>query len=193
MKVLLGLLLCAVASQAFLFKKIKTVSELDVNKYSGRWYEMYNSLIQRQTFEKNSYCTTATYRLAADGKTILVHNSGRISAPKGRLNAINGTAYQTDAANFPGELIVSFPGTPQSKKANYLVVKLGPEVNGEYAYTIITSNYKAFTWILARDVKSFRANYEQEALEYLKNNGYNWFWNRPRKVFQGEECIYPPM
>ena len=40
MKVLLGLLLCAVASQAFLFKKIQTVSELDVNKYAGRWYEV---------------------------------------------------------------------------------------------------------------------------------------------------------
>ena len=74
-----------------------------------------------------------------------------------------------------------------------LVIKLGPVVNGQYAYTIITSNYKAFTWILARDVKVFRGKYEKETLEYLNNNGYNWFWNKPRKVYQEDDCLYPPM
>merc|ERR1711962_1057490 len=43
--------------------KVKTVDELDLTKYMGRWYEMYNSLIQRQTFQKDSFCTTADYTL----------------------------------------------------------------------------------------------------------------------------------
>jgi len=189
-----ALCLCiATTANGFLFSKIKTVDRLDVEKYTGRWYEMYNSLIQRKTFEKNSFCTTATYTLGADNKTILVNNSGRISGAKGKLNDIDGTVVRPDAINAPGELIVSFPQAPQSSKPNYLVIKLGPVVNGQYAYTIITSNYKAFTWILARDVKVFREKYEKEALAYLDNNGYNWFWNKPRKVYQEDDCLYPAM
>jgi len=77
-----------------------------------------------------------------------------------------------------------------------LVVKVGPATNSEqglYEYAIVTSNYKAFTWILARDVKVFREKYEKEALEFCKKNGLNWFWNKPRSVYQGDDCLYPSM
>jgi len=45
-------------------------------------------------------------------------NSGRIGGPTGKENAINGTAVRPDPQNQPGELIVAFPGSPKSSKAN---------------------------------------------------------------------------
>jgi len=40
MKNLLVFTILITATQGFLFPKIKTVDELDVNKYLGRWYEV---------------------------------------------------------------------------------------------------------------------------------------------------------
>lgn len=194
MNALITTVLClcvATTANGWLFTSVKTVDQLDITKYTGQWFEMYNSLVQQQTFEKNSYCTCAIYSPSDKNNTLIVKNSGRIGAAKGKLNDIDGTVVRPDAQNAPGKLIVNFPSAPQSSKPNYLVIKLGPVYQGKYSYVIITSNYKAFTWILARDVKMFREKYEQEALTFLKNNGYNWFWNKPRKVYQEDDCIYP--
>jgi len=40
MKTFIVLCLCIAATQAFFFPKIKTVSNLDITKYTGRWYEV---------------------------------------------------------------------------------------------------------------------------------------------------------
>lgn len=190
----LALLLVVGLVDGFFFPKIKTVEQLDINRYTGRWYEMYNSLFQRLTFERNSYCTSATYTLRPDGKVVNVLNSGNTGSATGPVNDINGTVYQTNPDNAPGELIVSFPSAPQSKKANYLVIKLGPATygsKGEYQYTVITSPGKIFSWILARDVTLFREKYEAETLQFLKENGYNSFYNKPKKTYHEKDCVYP--
>ncbi|XP_066922500.1 uncharacterized protein [Clytia hemisphaerica] len=193
MKVLALCIVLFGTCQGFLFPKIKTVDQLDVAKYTGRWYEMYNSLFQRITFEKNSYCTNAIYTPRKGSNIIGVLNSGVTGGPKGKVSDINGTVYQTDPSNAPGELLVSFPSAPQSKNANYLVIKLGPPTHGEkgqYEYTVITSPGKNFSWILARDVDVFRQKYEAETLQFLKDNGFVWPWNKPMKTYQEKDCFY---
>ena len=77
-----------------------------------------------------------------------------------------------------------------------LVVKLGPATfgaNGQYEYTVITSTGKSLLWVLARDPTQFKAKFEKEVLEYVKKNGYDWFWNKPRATYQGADCVYPKM
>jgi len=186
-------LLCVYESQGFLFPTVKTVEKLDVNKYLGLWYEAYSSLIQRQTFQRNSLCTTATYSLQSDGN-IKVYNAGNIKKPDGKLSAINGTAQLTSKT---GELIVNFPGNaPTSTSANYLVIKLGPATygkDGQYEYTVVSAPKKLLVWVLVRDVPEFKAKYEKEVLGFLKSNGFDWFYNKPRATFQGPKCIYPTM
>ena len=74
------------------------------------------------------------------------------------------------------------------------MIKLGPPSHGpkrEYEYTVITSPGKLFSWILARDIEVFREKYEAETLKYLKDNGYNFFWNSPKKTYQEKDCVYP--
>ena len=75
-----------------------------------------------------------------------------------------------------------------------LVIKLGPPTfgtDGKYEYTVITSPGKIFSWILARDPATFREKYEAETLKYLQDNGYTYFWNKPRKSYQEKDCLYP--
>merc|ERR1712183_123943 len=182
------LLLAVVQINAFFFPKVDTVEDLDLASYTGRWYEGYSSLIQRATFQRNSYCTTADYSLKPNG-AIKVINSGRLKSPTGEENTIEGEAKVVDA-NEPGALNVKFSTGPQGDKANYLVVKLGPVVDGKYDYTVITTDYKALVWVLARNPETFAQKYEKDVLAYLKKNGYNWFINRPRKTYQGKDCIY---
>merc|ERR1719323_16968 len=179
----------ALLGQCFALGDVETVPELDVNKYAGRWYEAYSSLIQRVTFQKDSVCTCATYTLRDDGK-ITVLNAGRINTPTGEENALTGEAFVVDPA-VPGKLKVQFPGSP---KGNYWVVKLGPiDAEGQYSYAVVTTPFKSMMWVLVRDYEDFKQNYDSEVLAYLDENRYNWFWNRPRSTYQGSDCLYPDL
>jgi apolipoprotein D and lipocalin family protein len=46
---------------------IQTVKELDINAYLGNWYEVVSSPMVHLTFEKDAYCSRATYSLRNDG------------------------------------------------------------------------------------------------------------------------------
>merc|ERR1712142_1005298 len=183
------LVVCFYHCHGFLFPKVKTVDHLDIDKYMGRFYEIYSTLIQRQTFQKNSVCTSATYTLRKDG-IVKVYNSGRKNTPTGEFSAINGTAVPTKD---PGAFIVNFPKSPKATSANYLVVKLGPVVNGLYDYSVVSTPKKLMMWVLARDPATFKTKYDAEVKQFLKDNGYTWFWNKARETYQGADCLYPPM
>ncbi|XP_002158533.3 outer membrane lipoprotein Blc [Hydra vulgaris] len=177
--------------QIHVSSSIKTVETLELNKYLGRWYETYSSLIQRQTFQRNLVCTTADYSLQADGN-IKVVNAGRLKTPTGLGSNITGTATVLDA-NHPGALRVTFPGTPNLPGANYLIVKLGPTTfgnDGLYEYSVVTTPLKALVWVLARNPETFETNFKDEVFKYLNDNGYNWFWNKPKPTIQGKDCVY---
>ncbi len=55
LKLVAVLLLACVASTA----AVDTVSELDLNLYLGRWYQVYADLTVMMTFERNAVCVTA--------------------------------------------------------------------------------------------------------------------------------------
>ena len=80
---ILSLLLLLFAST----NSLQTVSELDVNKYIGLWYQMYADNIVYNTFEKNSFCDTAKYTIQSDGN-IGLHNYAKIGAPNTKLSQI---------------------------------------------------------------------------------------------------------
>jgi len=70
---------------------------------------------------------------------------------------------------------------------------LGPESGekGQYEYSVISTPSKSLMWVLARDPKTFKEKYDKEVLDFLKDNGFDWFWNKPRETYQGEDCFYP--
>lgn len=70
---------------------LKAVSDLDVKKFSGRWFEAYSSLLPQLSFKKDWVCVTANYKVRnqQDGVLDLFYN-GRLGNPSGPHYNITG-------------------------------------------------------------------------------------------------------
>ena len=167
----------------------QTVPELDVNKYVGLWYQMYADSIVYNTFEKDSFCDTATYGLQTDG-SIGVHNYAKVGAPNGTDYVIDGYAYIPDTKE-PGKLKVHFDSDQAAPfDASYWVLALGP-VNTEnlYDWSIVSDNVSQFLFVLARDVDEFNHEYDKQILNMLKELGFTGR-KRPLPTYQNTDCVY---
>merc|ERR1712098_900126 len=85
--------------------KPPTIKEFNATEYLGKWYE------QRRFpafFQLNTRCVMAKYG-AMDNGRVSVHNVA--TKADGELDIIDGSAYVPDP-NYPGELLVEFPGNP---------------------------------------------------------------------------------
>jgi len=168
-----------------------TVTELVDAKYLGRWYQMYESKSVALTFERNAVCITADYGVNPNG-TISVLNSDRLKQENGSLDIIHGYATKSDTI---GQLTVHLETVPVG--APYWVIKLGPATfgpEGQYQYSIVTDNFKATLFVLARDVETFRRDYQQEVLQFLNDEGFTSVLNKPVETLHTPQCQYntPP-
>merc|ERR1712141_338266 len=115
-----------------------------------------------------------------DSETIGVYNHQTILAPNGTEDFLGGVALLTDE---PGKLKLYLDGVPEG---DYWVMKLGPvstytainedyeeEERELYSYSLVTDPSRLNMFVLARDVEEFRELYEEEALEFLDDNGFN--------------------
>ncbi len=166
-----------------------TVSELDITKYLGLWYQMYADKLVYSSFEKDSYCATALYGGLDDGR-ISVHNYAKIGAPNGTDYPIDGYAYVADP-NHPGQLKVHFDSSQAAPfDAPYWVLALGP-VNDrqQYDWSIVSDNLSQFLFILARNVSMFNETYKKEVLKLVDSLGFSGR-KKPIAMYQGDDCIY---
>merc|ERR1719265_3013174 len=177
--------------------QIDTVSELDLQAFLGRWYQMYGSISSYILTFGNAgpqdLCTSADYSLNADGTTIDVLNQG--IRTDGNVTKIWGAARATDK---PGQRKLSFSkflrGTKEVKppdfEGDYWIYHLGPEDDtGKYAYAIVggpaAPKYgldKTQLFVLARNPSEFLEKYDDEVHEWLHANSFSWWWNKPRKT-----------
>lgn len=172
---------------------IETVSDLDVNQYSGTWYQMYSNLPVMSTFEKDNVCITAQYGLpdpAIKIADISVKNTARLIDPtNGTIAGINGYAYVPDQME-PGKLKVHFDeGAPND--ADYWVVDLGPINNAnKYDYSIVTDNLGLTLYVLGRDVNEFNVKYNSSILNKLDELGFSGQLKKPIPTYQDKDCDY---
>ena len=136
---------------------LETVGQVDIQEYSGTWYEITRL---PNSFEKGLKCVTATYTLKDNGK-IKVENKGVRS--DGKVSDIEGTAWQP-SSDHPGRLKVRF-FWPFS--GDYYIMKLADD----YSYALVGSPSRKFLWVLSRTV-----NMEDETISsllgYAKENGF---------------------
>lgn len=163
-----------------------TVLDVDINSYVGRWYQVYANKFVYLTFERNAVCQTADYAKLEDGKGISVVNAQNKNSPTGEIDSISGTAVITDP-NEPGKLTLKFTTVPFP--GEYWIVKLGPIVNGEYQYSIVSDSDKSQMFVIARDVDNFKATYDDEVLTFLEDNGFTGK-SAPIASIQGPNCAY---
>ncbi len=167
-----------------------TVDSLDVPKYLGLWYQMASDAVVYATFEKDAFCATAVYGDNGDG-TLSVHNYARIHSQTGDIYDIDGYAYQTDAANAPGKLMVVFDSPDASPfPAPYWVLELGPvNKNSQYDWAIVSDNLSSTLFVLARDVTTFNSQYKEYVMKRVTDLGFTGI-KAPIDMYQGADCIY---
>lgn len=160
-----------------------TVPKLDLDKYQGRWFQIYGNNFD-QLFEKFDNCITADYGLTPSGNVSVLNS--QYDKVKG-IQQIDGYAYYSKNSNsvlYPGELTVHLSGVPYDSP--YWVYNLGPVVNGYYDWAIVSDNLKLSLFVLARNVDKYYQQYDTEVLSLLKSYGFNSLVN----ITHDDTCKY---
>jgi len=140
--------------------KLPTVSELDITKYAGTWYEIARF---NHRFEKDLECVTATYTLLENGK-IEVLNKGHLIADNTKIKEIVGKAWVADV-EFPGQLKVQF-FWPFA--APYYVFYL----DSNYQTALVGTPSRGYFWMLSKTPTIEETTYNQ-LVEIAKQNGFD--------------------
>lgn len=138
-----------------------TVPKLDLEKYTGTWYEIARF---QHSFEKDLVGVTATYKLRNDGK-IDVINAGYKNTLDGKYKEAKGIAKRPDP-NEPGKLKVSFF---LFFYAEYNVLALD---TSNYQYALIGSSTPDYLWILSRTPSMDNETYNR-LVKKAKDLGYD--------------------
>lgn len=180
------------------------VEEIDVAAYLGRWYQVYASRTVKYTFELGGNCVTADYGATDFDDVISVTNTVRPNLPSWLrwlnpivepFSKISGFAAQSPdgfgaltvslgpQANDPALAEFDAPG-------NYWVINLGEKNDeGKYEWAVVSDEPQRQLYVLVRDVARFRANNEDAVLDYLKEQGFTGYFNKPLETNQ-DGCDY---
>ncbi|GAA4848405.1 lipocalin family protein [Algivirga pacifica] len=139
---------------------LKTVGTLDIEKYTGKWYEIARF---PNRFEKGLKCVTATYTLKENGKIEVLNQGVKIDNPS-KIEQSKGSAWIPDAT-YPGQLKVSF-FWPFA--GDYYVIELGDT----YQYSLVGSPDRDYLWILSR-TPSLPENTIQQLKQIAEDNGFD--------------------
>jgi apolipoprotein D and lipocalin family protein len=118
---------------------MEVVSEVDLTRYSGRWYEIASF---PQFFQRGCVATTANYTLRDDGR-IRVENECRDGSFDGDLRSAEGVAWVVDPNDSPAKLKVQFFWPFDG---DYWIIDLDPE----YRHVAIGHPSRDYLWILSR-------------------------------------------
>jgi apolipoprotein D and lipocalin family protein len=142
------------------FPELKTVSNIDLQKYSGTWYEIARL---PNSFEKDLKNITANYEII-DGTHVRVINKGT-NITSGKESIARGKA-KIPNLNEPAKLKVTFFWPFYGK---YWIFHLDEK---NYQYALIGEPSRKYFWILARTSKIDDALY-QSLLKIATDNSFD--------------------
>lgn len=141
-------------------QKLQTVANVDIDKYSGKWYEIAS---YPQVFQKGCHCTSAEYTLSDKG-FVIVENRCNKGSVDGEQAYIKGKAFvKKNSGN--AKLSVRF-FWPFSGK--YWIIDLATD----YSYAVVSHPSRKYLWILSRTSKMDNEVYDQ-ILNRLKEKGFD--------------------
>ena len=150
----------------FLFAKsnnFTTVSNLDLPKYMGHWYQVYAAPVD-YVFQGYGKCITADYDITGSNNISVLNAQYNVN---NEYEEIKGYAFYKDV-NQPGKLSVVLDGV--GVVAPYWVIKLGEIVNNYYQYSIISVPEGPSLWVLARNTDVFFNLYDEDVKTFLDEN-----------------------
>ena len=157
-----------------------SVSEVDLTKYSGTWYEIARLPL---FFERHCYCSTATYTADSDG-SFGIENSCRWKAPNGELQLSNSRAVPTDSAldstKTTGNFEIKYKSIP-AFSFTYKVIAL----DKDYQYAMVGTDKKTNLWILSK-TNTMSDDVYYKLVDHALAEGYDV--SKILKTYHGPEC-----
>ena len=138
---------------------LRTVSQVDLNRYLGRWYEIAR---YDKRFQKSCRGSRATYSRHEDGRISVLNEC--YEAGTGKKRQARGKAWVVDK-NDTAKLRVSF-FWPFS--GDYWIIDLGKN----YEYAVVGHPDRKYLWILSR-TKVMDEKLYREILSRLEKQGYD--------------------
>jgi apolipoprotein D and lipocalin family protein len=139
---------------------LQTVPFVDLNRYSGKWYEIAS---YPQKFQQGCHCTTAEYTLSEKGYVIVENRCNRDSV-HGKQSYIRGKAFvEKNSGN--AKLKVQFFWPFRGK---YWIIDLADD----YSYAVVSHPGRQYLWILSRTPKMDEAVYSG-IISRLRQNGFD--------------------
>ncbi len=138
-----------IACQAANYPPLETVPYVNLQKYTGTWYEIASF---PQRFQKGCHCSQAEYGQNPDGY-IEVRNSCRKDSPTGKLKAVTGKAFVADKQT-NAKLKVQFFWP---FKGDYWIIDLAED----YSYAVVGEPSREYLWILSRKPEMDKTLYQQ--------------------------------
>ena len=140
--------------------KLKTVDNVDIQRFMGPWYVIACIPTFIETQATNA---VETYRLDPDGTidTVFTFNKGSVDVPLKRYNPRGFIRDQVNKSTWGMQFIWPF-------KSEYLITYL----NDDYSQTVIGRNKRDYAWIMARTPSIPDNDYERLVLE-LTAQGYD--------------------
>ena len=140
--------------------KLEVVSDVDINRYLGRWYEIAR---YPNWFQEDCYAVTADYELTKSG-SVKVTNRCREGGLNGKIREAVGLADVADE-NTNAKLRVTFYWPFYGK---YWIIALGDN----YEYAVVSEPKRQYLWILSRKPTLNPSRYNQ-LTEALRNQGFD--------------------
>jgi lipocalin len=154
-------------AKSAIFNNFTTVSELDLEKYQGHWFQVYASPFD-YTFQGYGKCITADYGILGPNNVSVLNSQLNRN---GDLEQISGYAFYKDVTK-PGQISVTLEGVPVV--APYWVLNLGEVKNSQYQYSIISVPEGPSLWVLSRNVVRFFTTYNDEVTKLLDGYGFKY-------------------
>lgn len=156
---------------------VTSVSNVDLKRYSGKWFEIAR---YPNKFQKNCVGnTTATYTLKEEGKIEVLNEclkkNGTINDAKGEGKIVD----KNSNAKFEVRFAPGFLGFLPSVWGDYWIIDLDPN----YQYAAVGDPERKYLWILSRSPEMKDAVY-QNILRRVEAMGY-----KPNKLIKTPQNV----
>jgi apolipoprotein D and lipocalin family protein len=147
-------------SKISIAQDLETVSGVDLQEYSGKWFEIASF---PQRFQKGCNCTTAEYTLTSKNY-LIVENRCKKDSLNGKSLYIKGKVFSeknTGNAKLKVQFFWPFKG-------KYWIIDLA----ADYSYAVVGHPNRNYLWILSRTASMDNVVY-QEIVSRIEANGYD--------------------